>query len=84
MQNLLFKLRKTTYRIKSAPTYMNTPFEWAPLFTAEKLNEGPHLNKRPLKPGKGHSFAMSAEVLSRIVCKNDETRVFLYDIGIKL
>ena len=29
---------------------MNAPFEWAPLFTAEKFNERPGLNKHPLPP----------------------------------
>ena len=24
---------------KSVPAYLNAPFEWAPLFTAEKFNE---------------------------------------------
>ena len=37
----------------------------------------------PLKLGKRHSFwkfAMSAEALIQIVCKNDETRVFFSQI----
>ena len=29
---------------------MNAPFEWAPLFTAEKFNEGPGLDDLPLLP----------------------------------
>ena len=35
---------------------MDAPFEWAPLFAAEKFNERPGLNERPLEPGKGHIF----------------------------
>ena len=35
---------------------MNTLFEWMPLFKAEKINERPALNERPLKAGKGRSF----------------------------
>ena len=57
---------------------MNAPFEWAPLFPAEKLNERPGLNERPLQIRKGaliSKFSMSAEVLIQIVCKNNETRV---------
>ena len=58
---------------------MNAPFEWAPLFTAEKFNERPGLNECPLQTRKRAliwKFAMSAEALIQIVCKNDETRVF--------
>ena len=58
---------------------MNAPFEWASLFTAEKFNERPTLNERPPQNKKGvhiRKFAMSAEALIQIFCKNDETRVF--------
>ena len=62
---------------------MNVPFEWAPLFTAENFNERPSLNERPPQIRKGEliwKFAMSAEALIQIVCKNDETRVFFSQI----
>ena len=55
---------------------MNFPFKWAPLFTAEKFNERPGLNERPPLTKKGAfiwKFAMSAETLIQIVCRNDET-----------
>ena len=55
---------------------MNAPFEWAPLFTAEKFNERPGLNERPLQTRKGvliWKFAMSAEALIQIEWR---TRVF--------
>ena len=58
---------------------MNAPFEWASLFTAEKLHERPGLNERPPQTRKGAiiwEFAMSVEALIQIVCKNDETRIF--------
>ena len=51
---------------------MNTPFEWAPLFTAEKSNERPSLNERPLQTRK--------EALIQIVSKHDKTRVFFSQI----
>ena len=56
------------------------PFEWVPLFTAEKFNERPGLNERPpsLQTRKGTFIwksIMSAEALIQIICKNDETRV---------
>ena len=41
---------------RSAPAWMNAPFEWVLLFTAEKFNERPGLNERPLKLGKVRSF----------------------------
>ena len=57
---------------------MNVPFEWAPLFTAEKFNDRPGLNECPPQTRKGTliwKFAMSAEALIQIVCKNDKARV---------
>ena len=51
-------------------------------FTAEKFNERPVLNKRSPQTRKGAliwKFAMSAEALIQIVCKNDE-RVLLSQI----
>ena len=62
---------------------MNTPFEWAPFFIAEKFNEHPGLNEHPPQTRKGAliwKFVMSAEALIPIVCKNDETRVFFSQI----
>ena len=62
---------------------MNVPFEWASLFTAEKFNERPGLNECPTQTRKGAliwKFAMSAEALIQIVCKNDEKRVFFSQI----
>ena len=62
---------------------MKAPFELAPLFTAEKFNECPGLNESPPQTRKGAliwKFAMSAEALIQIVCKNDETRVFFSQI----
>ena len=62
---------------------MNAPFEWAPLFTAGKFNEGPGLNERPPQTRKGtliRKFAMSAEALIQIVSKNDQAKVFLSQI----
>ena len=53
---------------------MNAPFEWASLFAAEKFNE--HL-PQTTKGALIWKFAMSAEALIQIVCKNDEKRVFL-------
>ena len=51
------------------------------------LKERPNLNKRPSKrppqTRKGAliwKFAISAEALIQIVCKNDETRVFFSQI----
>ena len=64
---------------------MDVPFERTPLFTAKKINGRPGLNERPSQTRKEAliwKFAMSA--LIQIVCKNDETRVFLYDIDIEL
>ena len=58
---------------------MNGPFEWAPLLTAEKFNEGAGLNGRSPLTRKGAliwKIAMSAEVLIQIVCKNDKARAF--------
>ena len=58
---------------------MKAPLEWTPLFTAEKVNEHPGLNKRLPQTRKGAliwKFAMTAEALIQIICKNDETRVF--------
>ena len=58
---------------------MNVPYEWAPLFTAEKFNEHPGLNERPPPTRKGAliwKFAMFAEALIQIVSKNDGARVF--------
>ena len=52
----------------------------APLFTAEKFNECPGLNEYLPQTWKGGiiwKFAMSAEALIQIVCKNDETIFFL-------
>ena len=62
---------------------MNAPFEQAPLFTAEKCNEHPGLNECPPYTRKGAliwRFAISAEALIQIICKNDETRVFFSQI----
>ena len=58
---------------------MNVPYEWAPLFTAEKFNEHPGLNERPPQTRKRAliwKFTMFAEALIQIVSKNDEARVF--------
>ena len=58
---------------------MKATFEWTPLFTAEKVNEHPGLNKRLPQTRKRAliwKFAMTAEALIQIICKNDETRVF--------
>ena len=44
---------------------MNAPFEWAPLFTAEKFNEHPGFNERFPQIRKGAliwKLVMSAEV----------------------
>ena len=62
---------------------MNAPFEWAPLFKAEKVNERPGLNERPPQTRTGAfiwKFAMPAEALIQRVCKNDETKVFFSQI----
>ena len=62
---------------------MNAPFEWGPLFTAEKFNEYPSLNEHPSQTMKGAliwKLEMSAEALIQIVCKNDKTRVFFSQI----
>ena len=74
------KYRNENYHnyLKERPGQMNAPFEWASLFTAEKFNERPTLNERPPQNKKGvhiRKFAMSAEALIQIFCKNDETRV---------
>ena len=52
-------------------------------FTAEKFNECPDLNEglneclpQTWKGGIIWKFAMSAEALIQIVCKNDETRFY--------
>ena len=57
---------------------MNAPFEWVPLFTAEKFDERPGLNEHLPQIRKGAfiwKFAMSAEALIQMVCKNDQTWV---------
>ena len=62
---------------------MNNPFEWVPLFTAEKRNDCPDLYELPPWTRKGVlilKFTMSAEVLIQIVCKNDKITVFLSQI----
>ena len=62
---------------------MEAPFEWAPLFTAEKFNECPCLNNPPPTRKKGAliwKFAMSVAALIYIVCKNDETRDFFSQV----
>ena len=55
------KRRNTVIIWKSTPAFINTPFEWAPLFTAEKFNDRPGLNEDTpapplLQPWKGRSF----------------------------
>ena len=62
---------------------MNNPFERVPLFTAEKHNDCPDLNELPPWTRKGVlilKFAMSAEALIQIVCKNDKARVLFSQI----
>ena len=62
---------------------MNAPFESAPLFTAEKFNDCPDLNKCPPQTKKRvliWKFAMSTEALIQMICKNVETRVFFSQI----
>ena len=54
---------------------MNTSFEWAPLFKAEKFNERPSSNGCISQTRKGvliWQFEMSAEALIHIACMNDE------------
>ena len=68
---------------KSAPALINAPFEWAPLFTAEKFDDRPGLNEYPPQTRKGAliwKYAMSAEALTQIVCKNDKARVLFSQI----
>ena len=62
---------------------MNTPFEWGPLFTARKFNECPGQNEYPPQTRKEAviwKFAMFAEAIIQIVCKNNEARVFFSQI----
>ena len=56
---------------------MNVPFEWASLLTAEKFNERPPQTRKGVLIWK---FAMSAETLIQIICRNDEKRVFFSQI----
>ena len=54
-----------------------------PLRMSAPLNEHPGLNERSPQTRKGAfiwKFAVSAETLIQIVCKNDETRVFFSQI----
>ena len=44
------KRRNTVIIWKSTPVFINTPFEWVPLFTAEKFNDRPGLNKDTTPP----------------------------------
>ena len=62
---------------------MNATFEWAPFFKTEKFNEHPGLNGRSNQTTKGTliwKFSMPAEALIQIICKNEETRVFISQI----
>ena len=58
---------------------MNIPFEWTPLFTAEKFNERP-LFPQTRKGVLNCKFAISAESLIQIVCKNYEKRVLFSEM----
>ena len=79
------KRRNTVIIWNSTPAFINTPFEWAPLFTAEKFTDRPGLNE-DTPPSSNHErgahlkFEMSEEVLFQKVCKNDKTKVFFGQI----
>ena len=74
--------------LKERPSLNERPLRMsAPLKKAENFNERPGLNERPPQTRKGAliwKFVMSPEVLIQIVCKNDETRIFLHDTDIEL
>ena len=46
---------------------MNAPFEWAPLFTAEKFNERPGLNDSTPLSNERPFWKVSAQALGQII-----------------
>ena len=77
------KRRNTVIIWKSTPAFINTPFEWAPLFTAEKFNDRPGLNEDTLfsshhERGAHLKFEMSLEKFEKVAM------IYLSEIWIKV